>query len=78
MWRILRAYAISLQRRRSWCVSTDPQFVAKVADIVSLYLEPTENAVIICIDGKPHIQALERCGAQQDSVQPVIGCLRSR
>jgi len=60
VWQVLREYGISLQRRHSWCVSTDPQFAAKAADITGLYLAPPENAVVICVDEKPHIQALER------------------
>jgi len=60
VWRILRRHGISLERRRSWCVSTDPQFDKKAADVVGLYLDPPENAVILCVDEKPHIQALER------------------
>lgn len=60
VWRVLRQHGISLQRRRSWCISTDPQFARKAADIVALYLAPPENAVVICMDEKPHIQALER------------------
>lgn len=60
VWRVLRGEGIQLQRRRSWCISTDPQFAAKAADIVALYLNPPENAVILSIDEKPHIQALER------------------
>ena len=60
VWRVLRSESIHLQRRRSWCISTDPQFAAKAADIVGLYLNPPENAVILSVDEKPHIQALER------------------
>lgn len=60
VWRILRRNGIQLQRRRSWCISTDPEFAPKAADIVGLYLDPPENAVILCVDEKPHIQALER------------------
>ena len=60
VWRVLRSYNIQLQRRRSWCVSTDPEFARKAADIVGLYLDPPENAVVLCMDEKPHIQALER------------------
>ncbi|MBW2073047.1 MAG: IS630 family transposase, partial [Deltaproteobacteria bacterium] len=60
VWRVLRRHGIQLQRRRSWCISTDPEFAAKAADIVGLYLEPPENGVVICVDEKPHIQALER------------------
>ncbi len=60
VWRILRRHNISLERRRSWCISTDPEFARKAADIVGLYLDPPENAVVICVDEKPGIQALER------------------
>lgn len=60
VWRILRKHDISLQRKRSWCISTDPEFTAKAADVVGLYLDPPENAVVLCVDEKPHIQALER------------------
>jgi transposase len=60
VWRVLRRYRIHLQRRRSWCLSTDPQFAAKAADVVGLYLEPPENAVVLSVDEKPAIQALER------------------
>ena len=60
IWRIFRKHGIHLQRRRSWCISTDPQFAEKAADIVGLYLAPPENAVVISVDEKPSIQALER------------------
>lgn len=60
VWQVLRNCGISLQRRHSWCLSTDPEFAAKAADITGLYLDPPENAVVICVDEKPHIQALER------------------
>ncbi len=60
VWRVLRKHGIHLQRRHSWCISTDPQFAEKAADIVGLYLSPPENAVVISVDEKPAIQALER------------------
>lgn len=60
VWRVLRKHKIQLQRRRSWCISTDPEFGPKAADVVGLYLSPPENAVILCVDEKPHIQVLER------------------
>jgi transposase len=60
VWRILRSEGICLQRQRSWCISTDPEFVAKAADIVGLYLAPPTHALVICVDEKPSIQALER------------------
>ena len=60
VWRVLRRYDIHLQRRHSWCLSTDPQFAQKAADIVGLYLDPPEGALVISVDEKPSIQALER------------------
>ena len=60
IWRVLKRHGIHLQRRHSWCVSTDPEFARKAADIVGLYLNPPENAVVISIDEKPAIQVLER------------------
>lgn len=60
VWRILRQYDICLERRRSWCISTDPEFGPKAADIVGLYLNPPEKALVLCVDEKPSIQALER------------------
>lgn len=60
VWRVLRQEGVCLSRQRSWCVSTDPEFAAKAADIVGLYLNPPENALVISVDEKPSIQALER------------------
>jgi len=60
VWRILRRHDICLERRRSWCISTDPEFGPKAADVVGLYLNPPENALVLAVDEKPHIQALER------------------
>ena len=60
VWRVMRTHGIQMQRRRCWCVSTDPEFAPKAADIVGLYLNPPENAVVLAVDEKPHIQALER------------------
>jgi transposase len=60
VWRVLRKHDICLQRRRSWCLSTDPEFGPKAADIVGLYLDPPVNALVLCVDEKPSIQALER------------------
>ena len=60
VWRLLRAEGICLQRQRSWCVSTDPEFAPKCADIVGRYLNPPLNALVISVDEKPSIQALQR------------------
>src|SRR5207248_5235916 len=57
VWRVLRRERIYLQRRRSWCVSTDKQFAPKAADVVALYLNPPVNAVVLSVDEKPSIQA---------------------
>ena len=60
IWRFLRSRQICLARKRSWCISTDPEFGSKAADVIGLYLAPPENAIIISVDEKPNIQALER------------------
>ena len=52
VWRILKKEGISLQRQRSWCISTDPQFAQKAADVIGLYLDPPEDAIVISIDEK--------------------------
>src|SRR5437762_277709 len=58
--RVLRREGIYLQRRRSWCVSTNKEFAAKAADVVGLYLNPPLNALVLSVDEKPSIQAIER------------------
>jgi transposase len=60
VWRFLRAQRIDLAGRKSWCLSTDPEFAAKAADIVGLYLDPPDHALVHAVDEKPAIQALER------------------
>ena len=60
IWRFLRAQQIDLSGRKSWCESNDPEFAAKAADIVGLYMMPPDNAVVLSVDEKPSIQALER------------------
>src|SRR5208283_3603452 len=60
IWRFLRAQKIDLSGRKSWCQSTDPDFVPKAAEIVGLYMAPPTNAVVLSVDEKPSIQALER------------------
>src|ERR1035437_7526271 len=60
VWRVLRREGIYLQRLRTWCVSTDPEFATKAAEIVRLYLNPPLNALVLSVDEKPSIQALQR------------------
>ncbi len=58
--RIWRAFGLQPHRSESWKLSRDPQFVAKVRDVVGLYLDPPERAVVLCVDCKSQIQALDR------------------
>ncbi len=58
--RAWRAYGIQPWRQGTFKFSTDPQLEAKVRDVVGLYLDPPENAVVLCIDEKSQIQALNR------------------
>lgn len=60
IWRFLRNNKIDLTARKSWCQTNDPDFVAKAAEIVGLYLDPPHDAIVLAVDEKPHIQALER------------------
>src|SRR5437588_3380448 len=60
VWRFLREHKIDLAARKSWCESNDPEFVAKAADVVGLYINPPAKAIVLCVDEKPSIQALER------------------
>jgi transposase len=58
--RIWRAFALKPHRVETFKLSPDPQFVDKVRDIVGLYLNPPEAAVVLCVDEKSQIQALDR------------------
>jgi transposase len=60
VWRVLRREGIYLQRVRSWCVSTDREFAPKAAEIVGLYLNPPVKALVLSVDEKPSLQAIER------------------
>lgn len=55
--RIWRAFALAPHRSETLKLSTDPQFVDKVRDIVGLYLNPPDRALVLCVDEKPSIQA---------------------
>lgn len=58
--RIWRAFGLKPHRTEHFKLSPDPQFIEKVRDIVGLYLNPPEAAVVLCVDEKSQIQALER------------------
>ncbi|MFJ2618959.1 IS630 family transposase [Glutamicibacter sp. NPDC087344] len=55
-----REYGIQPWRSETFKFSTDPELVGKVTDVIGLYLNPPENAVVLCIDEKSQIQALDR------------------
>lgn len=63
--RIWRAFGLQPHRTESFRLSQDPQLVEKVRDIVGLYMNPPDNAVVLCVDEKSQVQALERA-------QPVL------
>ena len=58
--RIWRAFSLQPHRVEHWKLSKDPLFVEKVRDIVGLYLDPPERAIVLCVDEKSQIQALDR------------------
>jgi putative transposase len=63
--RLFQAFALQPHRSRSFKLSTDPFFIEKVRDIVGLYLNPPDHALVLCVDEKSQIQALNR-------TQPVL------
>jgi transposase len=58
--RIWHAFGLQPHRQETWKLSKDPQFIEKVHDVVGLYLNPPERAVVLCVDEKSQIQALDR------------------
>src|SRR3954462_2413848 len=58
--RIWRAFGLQPHRQQTWKLSKDPLFIDKVRDVVGLYLDPPERAVVLCVDEKSQIQALDR------------------
>jgi transposase len=68
VWRTWQAFGLQPHRQEKFKLSTDPQFVEKVYDICGLYLNPPERAVVLCVDEKSQIQALDR-------TQPILPML---
>jgi transposase len=58
--RIWKAFGLQPHRQETWKLSKDPQFIDKVRDVVGIYLNPPERAVVLCVDEKSQIQALDR------------------
>ena len=68
---ILNASELQLHRIRTFTFRPDPEFETKLLDIVGLYLNPPENALVLCVDEKPGIQALDR-------TQPLFAATRQK
>jgi transposase len=58
--RIWRAFGLEPHLTQAWKLTTDPQFIGKVRDVVGLYLDPPEHALVLCVDEKSQIQAADR------------------
>jgi transposase len=69
--RIWRAFGLKPHRSETFQLSNDPLFIDKVRDIVGLYMHPPENAIVLCVDEKSQVQALNRS-------QPVLPMLPAR
>src|SRR3954469_23297107 len=68
VWRTWQAFSLQPHRQEKFKLSADPQFIEKVYDICGLYLNPPERAVVLCVDEKSQIQALDR-------TQPILPML---
>jgi len=68
VFEIWQAFGLQPHRQEKWKLSKDPQFAAKVRDVVGLYLDPPERAVVLAVDEKSQIQALDR-------TQPILPML---
>ena len=60
VWRIWRTFGLQPHRQGTFKLSTDPFFVEKVRDVVGLYVNPPEHALVLCVDEKSQVQALDR------------------
>jgi transposase len=58
--RIWRAFGLKPHQVQTWKLSRDPQFVEKARDVVGLYLAPPDNAIVLCVDEKSPMQAIDR------------------
>ncbi len=68
--RIWRAFGLQPHRLETFKLSTDPDFIDKVRDVVGLYVSPPAHAIVLCVDEKSQIQALDRS-------QPCCRCVRA-
>jgi transposase len=72
--KIWRAFGLQPHRVEDWKLSKDPLFVEKVRDVVGLYLDPPERAIVLCVDEKSQIQALDRTAP----TLPMLPCTPAR
>jgi len=68
--RIWNAFGLQPHRTKTFKLSKDSQFIDKVRDVVGLYLDPPERAIVLCVDEKSQVQALDR-------LQPLLPMTRS-
>ena len=73
--RIWRAFQLKPQRSKTFKLSTDPLFIDKVRDVVGLYMAPPDRALVLCVDEKSQVQALDRT---QPMLPLDIGCPETR
>ena len=82
--RIWRAFGLQPHRLETFKLSTDPDFVAKVRDVVGLYVSPPQHALVLCVDEKSQIQALDRtqprcrCGPVSRRAAPTTTSVTAR
>jgi transposase len=72
--RIWRAFSLQPHRQQTFKLSNDPLFVDKVRDIVGLYLNPPDKALVLCVDEKSQIQALDRTQPLLPMLPGVVEC----
>ena len=80
--RIWRAFGLQPHRTETFKLSSDPFFIEKVRDVVGLYLNPPDRALVLCVDEKSQIQALDRspsaiahCARDKWNGAPMITCV---
>jgi transposase len=60
IWRVWHIFGLQPHRQETFKLSTDPFFIEKVRDVVGLYMNPPEHALVLCVDEKSQVQALDR------------------
>src|SRR5206468_5418137 len=81
--RIWKQHGLRPHRVSTFKVSRDPRFVEKLTDVVGLYLNPPDQALVLCVDEKSQIQALEdrkstRLNSSHDQISYAVFCLKKK